>query len=138
MVDTLVGAISRSPLWNKKRKYPWGNEFDQTKCNTYESGIGATTPVGEYSPQGDSPYGCADMAGNVWEWTSSFRQNYPYRPDDGREDMSSEDFRVLRGGSFHDNEGRARAAYRLTDAPYYRFDHFGLRVGVGVAAPFSL
>ena len=53
------------------RVYPWGDEFDSARCNTYESGIGATTPVGRYSPGGDSPCGCADMAGNVWEWTAS-------------------------------------------------------------------
>lgn len=55
----------------KKRKYPWDDEFDKAKCNTEESGIRGTTPVGKYSPQGDSFYGCADMAGNVWEWCSS-------------------------------------------------------------------
>jgi len=50
------------------RVYPWGNEFDENKCNTHFSGIGTTTPVDRY-PQGISPYGCYDMAGNVWEWT---------------------------------------------------------------------
>ena len=50
------------------RIYPWGDAFDPGKANTAESKIGGTTPVGQYSPQGDSPYGCADMAGNVWEW----------------------------------------------------------------------
>ena len=47
------------------RIYPWGDAFDPGKANTAESSIGGTTPVGQYSPQGDSPYGCADMAGNV-------------------------------------------------------------------------
>ncbi len=51
--------------------YPWGNQFDKNKCNSKEGGKGSTTPVGIYSPQGNSPYGCADMAGNVWEWTHS-------------------------------------------------------------------
>jgi formylglycine-generating enzyme required for sulfatase activity len=52
------------------RAYPWG-KWDAERCNTLESGILDTTPVGKYSPEGDSPYGCADMAGNVWEWTAS-------------------------------------------------------------------
>src|SRR3972149_1026879 len=47
------------------RMWPWGNAFDPNRCNTASSG---TPPVGMYSPRGDSPYGCADMAGNVWEW----------------------------------------------------------------------
>jgi len=51
----------------QKREYPWGDKFDENKCNTRESGIKGTTPVGRYFPDGDSPYGCADMAGNVWE-----------------------------------------------------------------------
>lgn len=52
------------------REYPWAGKFDKTKCNTSESGLGKTTAVGTY-PQGASPYGCQDMAGNVWEWVES-------------------------------------------------------------------
>lgn len=81
-------------------KFPWGDHFDPNKCNASEGGKGDTTHVGAYSPQGDSPYGCADMCGNVLEWTHSVRKNYPYQPNDGREDESSTKSRVLRGGSF--------------------------------------
>lgn len=92
------------------RKYPWGDrEPDPRLCNFF-SHIGDTTRVGSYSPEGDSPYGCADMVGNVWEWTNSlwgknlffpdFR--YPYRPMDGRENTDAGDniYRILRGGSW--------------------------------------
>jgi len=82
------------------RQFPWGDEWDASKCNTRESGPGTTTPVGQYSPQGDSPYGVTDMAGNVWEWCSSLFQDYPYDPDDGREDLEAGGARVLRGGSW--------------------------------------
>ncbi len=133
MVDRLVGAISRSRSGSKKRKYPWGDEFDQAKCNISEFGIGTTTPVGKYSPQGDSPYGCADMAGNVWEWTSSLKENYPYRADDGREDMTSSGGRVLRGGSFGNDGSAARCAYRHGPDPSVRNVNNGLRCGVGVS-----
>jgi hypothetical protein len=131
----VVGAISRGRPGGRKRKYPWGDEFDKTKCNTEESGIGTTTPVRKYSPRGHSPYGCADMAGNVWEWTSSLYKDYPYRADDGREDMASSGSRVLRGGSFDGDHSFARCAYRLRNSPYYRDGLNGFRVGGG--APFS-
>ena len=108
------------------RIYPWGDEFDPARCNTSESGIGSTTPVRRYSPCGDSPCGCADMAGNVWEWTAS-----EWKP--------GSDFRVLRGGSFVHNEGGARAASRSGSGsgPHLRYWHSGVRVGVAAAAPFS-
>jgi formylglycine-generating enzyme required for sulfatase activity len=93
-------------------EYPWGNEFDKAKCNSSEGGKGNTTPVGLYSPQGDSPYGCADMSGNVWEWTHSLKKEYPYKVNDGREDESVNARRVLRGGSFNGNERDARCAFR--------------------------
>jgi formylglycine-generating enzyme required for sulfatase activity len=83
-----------------KRKYPWGDEFDKAKCNVRDSLIWDTTPVGKYSPQGDSFYGCADMFGNVWEWTSSLWKDYPYQANDGREDMDRDGLRVVRGRSF--------------------------------------
>ena len=83
------------------RIYPWGDTFDKARCNTNESGIGTTTPVGRY-PNGASPYHVQDMTGNVWEWTSSLFQPYPYRKNDGRENLNSTDNRVLRGGSWYD------------------------------------
>ncbi|GIL12113.1 MAG: hypothetical protein BroJett038_08330 [Chloroflexota bacterium] len=49
------------------RAYPWGSDFDAKSCNIDESGIGKTTPVTAY-PNGASPFGVMDMAGNVWEW----------------------------------------------------------------------
>ncbi|MFN2120560.1 MAG: SUMF1/EgtB/PvdO family nonheme iron enzyme [Anaerolineales bacterium] len=80
--------------------YPWGDEPpDQSRC-AFANDVGATTaPVGRYSPQGDSPYGCADMAGNVWEWCHSLYMPYPYDPEDGREDPEANGLRVLRGGT---------------------------------------
>jgi formylglycine-generating enzyme required for sulfatase activity len=110
----LLGLVDRR---GRKRRYPWGDEFDKTRCNTSESGIGSTTPVGKYSPRGDSPYGCADMAGNVWEWTSSLLKPYPYNPSDGREDPNSEEDRVVRGGSKNDVADNSRSWLRYTVGP---------------------
>lgn len=76
------------------RQYPWGEEFDKTKCNHMYKGIfpaPVTTPVTQY-PQGISPYGCYDMAGNVWEWCSSWY-------------IKLLNLRVLRGGSWFRRPG---------------------------------
>jgi formylglycine-generating enzyme required for sulfatase activity len=93
------------------RIYPWGDTFDKSRCNTRESGIGATTPAGAY-PTGASPCGAQDMAGNVWEWTSTLYRPYPYTAGDGRESLDSTGSRVLRGGSWCNYPLNARAAYR--------------------------
>ena len=98
------------------RTWPWGNEFDARKCNTSEGGARGTTPVARY-PEGRSPYGCYDMAGNVWEWTGSLYQPYPYRADDGREDPDSRERRGLRGGAWSLGAVLARSAYRLVGTP---------------------
>ncbi len=93
------------------RIWPWGNEWDASKANTRENGPGTTTPVGSYL-QGASPYGVMDMAGNVWEWTHTVYKEYPYDTKDRREDEYSVDNRVLRGGSWVNHSGNARAASR--------------------------
>ena len=115
---------------NPERRYPWGDGFDESKCNTYESGIGDTTPVGKYSPAGDSPYGVADMTGNVWEWTSSLFSLYPYEAEDGREDLEAKGGRrVLRGGSFDSDEYFARCSSRDFNDPDPEWGDLGCRVG---------
>jgi hypothetical protein len=126
---TVVGRPGR------KRKYPWGDTFDKRKCNTSLSGIGETTPVGTYSPAGDSPCGAADMGGNVWEWCSSQYKDYPYSAGDGRENSKADAYRVVRGGSFHDEESFARCAARYRYGSFDRYDDLGFRVGW--AAPSS-
>jgi formylglycine-generating enzyme required for sulfatase activity len=108
-------------------EWPWGNEFDLNKCNSSEGSEGGTTPVGAYSPQGDSPYGVADMAGNVWEWCHSLYQPYPYNVEDGRESASGTGARVVRGGAFYYNLRLARAAFRYWPDLGDRLDVVGLR-----------
>lgn len=55
------------------RLFPWGNKWDPTKCNTRLSGIAGKTDIDRY-PNGVSPNGCYDMAGNVWEWTDTWKE----------------------------------------------------------------
>jgi formylglycine-generating enzyme required for sulfatase activity len=113
------------------RPYPWGEDRpNKTRC-AFENHEGVTaTPVGRYSPQGDSPYGCADMAGNVWEWCHTLYKPYPYDAGDGREDPKADGPRVLRGGAFYTNLRRVRCASRLRYYPNLWLNVIGFRVAV--------
>jgi iron(II)-dependent oxidoreductase len=79
------------------RRYPWGNEPPDSARAHFNAGWNDLRPVGSL-PKGASPYGVLDGAGNGWEWVSSAYLPYPYKPSDGREDLSSEQVRVTRGG----------------------------------------
>lgn len=96
--------------------YPYGDKFDPTKGNTPETGIGMTSAVGLF-PDGESPYGVLDASGNLWTWTRSKIENYKYNSNDGREDETGTDVRIVRGGSWGDFRGFARASYRLNYNP---------------------
>jgi formylglycine-generating enzyme required for sulfatase activity len=95
------------------RTYPWGDEWDPSKCNTSEEGPGTTTPVDAYS-QGVSPYGCYDMIGNVWEWTASLWSE-------------DKDWHVLRGGAWAYFRDGAACAARYFVRSYDRYGSVGFR-----------
>jgi formylglycine-generating enzyme required for sulfatase activity len=123
--------------------YPWGQGPDPNRANYYDTGIGATSPVGCFHA-GASSYGVEDMSGNVREWTRSLwgddwrtpAYRYPYRLDDGREHLDAADsiLRVLRGGAFDSNRGLARCAYRDRNFPNLRNNYIGFRVAVRPAS----
>ncbi len=141
----LGGLLLRLPSeaeWEKAARgaygneWPWGNEFDPNKCNSREGTKGGTTPVGVYSSLGgDSPYGCADMVGNVWEWCNDWfndseyksRASAPVLNPKGPQQGSS---RVLRGGSFVNDRNLARCACRYSYDPDNRDGNLGFRVCV--------
>lgn len=102
----------RSARGDDNRIYPWGNTFDPWRCNTAESMKKGTTPVGFYSPGGDSFSGIADLVGNVWEWTNSIFKPYPYIAADGREEKVPKANYVIRGGSWYYTRKLARCAAR--------------------------
>ena len=114
----LVLRLPSESEWEKAARgefgavYPWGSQApDQASCN-FDMRLGDTTPVGQYSPIGDSPYALSDMAGNVWEWTNSLFAAYPYEEQDGREDQQKPGSRVVRGGSFDNDAQFVRCACR--------------------------
>jgi len=103
------------------RIYPWGRQRDKKRCNAAGCKQEAT------------PYDLLGMAGNIWEWTRSICEVYPYEPDDGREDIKSGVGRVLRGGSWYRNQWYARCTLRYAVYPDARYHYLGFRV----AASFS-
>jgi len=111
------------------RRYPWGDDPDPDRANYDDTGIGGTSAVGCF-PGGASPYGCLDMSGNVWEWCCSLYASYPYRRDDGREDLKAEGSRVLRGGSFRNNGWLVRCASRRWNRSENWFGYYGFRLVV--------
>lgn len=69
----------RAARGDDTREFPWGDEYVQGRANLFDLGLGTTTPVGSF-PEGASPFGVLDMAGNVDEWTSTLYAPYPGRP----------------------------------------------------------
>ena len=98
------------------RLYPWGDEFDETAAVTSE-----TTAEGQKSREvgllekGKSPYGAMDMAGNVWEWTSSYDERYS----------------ILRGGSYYEGYWAAQVISKLTSIPEDGKEYIGFRCAKG-------
>ena len=130
-------AAGWDPQEDARRKYPWGDDWNPARCNWDQ---GRTTPVGRYSPAGDSAYGLADMAGNVYEWCSTRwgtnasqpNDGYPYASDEGREDLASGNDirRIIRGGGWGLIEPQKvllRCGYRDWSYASFRDDDHGFR-----------
>jgi formylglycine-generating enzyme required for sulfatase activity len=115
------------------RKYPWGNKEPDKQLANFKLNIFVlskkTTPVGSY-PQGASPYGLLDMAGNVWEWCQDWynKNYYQSSPDKNPNGPKSGTYRVLRGGSWYDGARNLRCAVREYFDPSNRFNYLGFRL----------
>ncbi|NBC34613.1 MAG: SUMF1/EgtB/PvdO family nonheme iron enzyme [Alphaproteobacteria bacterium] len=99
--------------------FPWGHEWEDGICNTSETGLDVTSPVGLFPRARQAVLGIEDLAGNVWEWCDSF-----YYPSN--DEIQST--RVLRGGSWIDVLDHARAAFRFRSFPSLRYYSVGFRV----------
>jgi formylglycine-generating enzyme required for sulfatase activity len=122
------------------RKYPWGDELPEPSsatsvppkrgllglvfrtlgwpvkdeiCNSWHSGIRGTTAVDRY-PRAVSPFGCYDMVGNVWEWTST----------------AKEPGWVVKGGSWFDGDVRVQSSAYGVVRPWLRGANLGFRCAV--------
>jgi formylglycine-generating enzyme required for sulfatase activity len=106
------------------RIFPWGNEARAERANFQGPG---PTRVGAFECP-ECPYGLADMSGNVWEWTRSPYQPYPYNAADDALALEADALWVMRGGSFSDGPQNVRAAVRGGADPGARRPFIGFRV----------
>jgi ergothioneine biosynthesis protein EgtB len=107
-------AACFDPAQNGRREFPWGDELpDGDTANLFENQIWGVAPIGAF-PLGRSPYGCQQMIGDVWEWTTSDYVPYPgFRSEfDEYNDKWFVNQKVLRGGSFATPRIHIRTTYR--------------------------
>jgi formylglycine-generating enzyme required for sulfatase activity len=104
----------RAAQGDDERVYPWGNEWDESRCNL---GGDDLTPVTQYEGKGDSPFGVVDMIGNVFEWC---RNEYHLSPHAER--------RAARSGAYFNPPGDIRCNYRNYADPTHQLSTFGFRL----------
>jgi len=106
------------------RRYPWGNDAGSGSANLATQN---TVPVGSIACP-DCAYGLSDLSGNVWEWTRSPYQPYPYDPADDSSTIGADALWVMRGGGFNDSEQMGRATTRGAADPGVRRPFIGFRI----------
>jgi formylglycine-generating enzyme required for sulfatase activity len=118
--ENLAGREQRRFAFGGKRKwYLRDDRFDDRAL--------VTANVGSYRP---NPWGLCDMAGNACEWTRTAYRPYPYRPSDGRDELSPSGEKVVRGGSWYDKPNRARSAFRWKYPAWRKIHNVGFRVAI--------
>jgi len=157
------GRLPSEPEWERAarggdaRVFPWGNQWDRNRCRNFEAIIGrrplspyqnmlrfgewegghdeireGPVAVGSY-PAGASPFGCLDLAGNVWEWCAEWYNDQAYQRystgDLRPPALSPQGKRVLRGGAFNQGHPRSlRCAWRFFFDPTAGDVSIGFRV----------
>tara|TARA_B100000686_G_C16761230_1_gene958841 strand:+ start:1253 stop:2056 length:804 start_codon:yes stop_codon:yes gene_type:complete len=108
------------------RRYPWGNNPDPLKGNFRgkKDKFYYTASIGSF-PEGQSPYGALDMAGNVFEWTRDWYNPHPGNSQ--KSDMFGKKFKVIKGGSWYSDMDLARSALRGKIPPGQRSNYVGFR-----------
>jgi len=141
-------ALPTEAQWEKaargtdSRLYPWGNDWDATKCQCSKVTLGDakdTAPVGNF-PAGASPYGVLDMTGNVDQWCADWYGADVYARDGQRNPSGPAEgkWRVVRGGAWLDNAPRAfRCANRHCTDPNQHSGRTGFRCVLTVTAVLS-
>lgn len=108
------------------RVFPWGDTPRSDRANYQTAG---TSPVGQFECP-ECPFGVRDMSGNVWEWTRSPFQPYPWNPSETPVDLEADALWVMRGGAFNDTPQNMRAAVRGGADPGARRPFIGFRVAL--------
>lgn len=122
-------AATLSPSSNAKHEFPWGDSPpDDSKANLFENGFWNVAPIGSF-PDGQSAYGCQQLIGDVWEWTTSDYTPYPgFKTEfDEYNDKWFVGQKVLRGGSFATPQMHIRSTYRNFFYPHERWMIAGFR-----------
>jgi formylglycine-generating enzyme required for sulfatase activity len=145
------GQLPTEAQWAKAcrgidgRTWPWGNTYDGNRLSSceaqcpierwkddrYDDGYAFTAPVGSF-PDGASPYGALDMAGNLWEWVADwYADDYygdspyenPLGPDSGT-------VRAMRGGAWYNTDVWMTCSVRHQNPPSDLYDDLGFRCAV--------
>jgi formylglycine-generating enzyme required for sulfatase activity len=116
----------RAAQGDESRLYPWGDNFDANLANTRESNLKTTTPVNRY-PDGASPFGIFDMAGNVWEWCLNTKAD----AESHVTDMTTTEDRAVYGGAFVSPQGRSETTFHYYLNPQTFYASLGFRLVIG-------
>ncbi|MBI4580181.1 MAG: SUMF1/EgtB/PvdO family nonheme iron enzyme [Planctomycetes bacterium] len=114
---------------NVLRRYPWGDAFDVRRCNVWASGLGRTAPVTGYE-DGATPNGVYQLAGNVWEWTSS---DFTAMDEQGSPVVGDMLLKSIRGGAFDTYfPAQATSCFRTGLATLARTHNVGFRCAIAL------